>query len=180
MRTYHRKWLLTVVFVSSIASAQPPGQSPKPGPEHQRLDVFLGKWNQAGEAQASPYGPAGKMTSTDTFEWLPGGFFMLHRWEARQAGLDFKATEIIGYDSKSKVYTSHFFDNFGNSGSWKYTMQGNTWVTTGESEVGGKPLKERCTTVIANPATTYSVKCEYSMDGTKWLPNVSFTSTRAK
>ena len=179
MRTNRSLWSLSVILVSAVVSVQSQGQAPRPGPEHQRLEVFLGKWNQVGEALESPYGAAGKLTSTDTFEWLAGGFFMLHQWQARQGAVEFKATEILGYDSRNRVYTSHTFDNFGNSGSYKYTVQGSTWTTTGESEVQGKALKERCTTVFANP-TTYSVKCEYSIDGIKWLPNFGFTSTRAK
>jgi hypothetical protein len=142
--------------------------------------MFLGKWTQVGEAQASPYGPAGKLTSTDTYEWLPGGFFMLHRWEARQGAVESKGTEILGYDARNRVYRSHVFDNFGNSASYKFTLQGNTWTVTGDSEVAGKPLKERVTAVFGNPATSFSLKAEYSTDGATWLPNLSLTSTRAK
>src|SRR5262245_28410174 len=139
--------LLSLLVVSAVAAQQSP-QAAKPGPEHQRLEMFLGKWAQVGEAQTSPYGPAGKVTSTDTYEWMPGGFFMLHRWEAKQGALDFKATEILGYDARNRVYTSNIFDNFGNHGAYKISLQGNTWTLTGDSEVGGKPLKERCTTVF--------------------------------
>ena len=180
MQTKKSRWLLAVLLVFTTVAAQSPSQAPKPSPEHQRLEVFLGKWTQVGEAQESPYGSAGKLTSTDTFEWLPGGFFMLHRWESRQGTTEFKATEILGYDSRNRVYTSHIFDNFGNSGSYRYMVKGNTWTSTGDSVVGGKQLKERCTTVIATPSTSFSVKCEYSPDGTKWLPNFNLTSTRAK
>ncbi|HET6702498.1 MAG TPA: hypothetical protein VFH14_11880 [Gemmatimonadaceae bacterium] len=34
--------------------------APKPGPEHKRLDVFIGKWMTAGETVASGYDPASK------------------------------------------------------------------------------------------------------------------------
>jgi hypothetical protein len=180
MSMIRSRWLFSLLFVSATVAAQTSAQAPKPGPEHQRLEVFLGKWTQVGEAQASPYGPAGKLTSTDTYEWMPGGFFMLHRWEARQGAVDFKATEILGYDARNRVYTSHLFDNFGNSGSYKVTQQGNTWASTGDSEVGGKLLKERYTIVFRSPATSFSLKAEYSTDGAKWLPNFSLTSTRAK
>ena len=172
--------LFSLLIIATAVAAQTPAQAPKPSPEHQRLEVFLGKWTQVGEAQASPYGPAAKLTSTDTYEWMPGGFFMLHRWEAKQGAVDLKGTEILGYDFRNRVYTSHTFDNFGNSGSFKGTVQGNTWTVTGDSEVGGKLLKERCIAVFANPATSISIKCEYSTDGAKWLPNFSLTSTRAK
>ena len=172
-------WLLSMILVSVVLAGQSPNATLKPGPEHKRLDAFAGRWNIEGQAQASPYGPAGKLTSVDTFEWMPGGFFMTHHWDARQGGVDIKGMEVIGYDGRGKVYTSRFFDNLGNSGLWKATVQGNTWTWTGETEVGGKPLKERCTNTVASPDALTS-KCEYSTDGTKWLPNFDLRGTRAK
>ena len=94
--------LVSLVVVSVTLTAQSPAPVPKPSPEHVRLGVFLGKWNFAGQAQASPYGPAGKVTSVDTFEWLPGSFFMSHHWDVRQGGVEIKGMEILGYDSGGK------------------------------------------------------------------------------
>jgi hypothetical protein len=171
--------LVSLLVVSVTVAAQSPAGVPKPGPEHKRLDAFGGKWNTEGQAQPSPYGPAGKVTGVDTFEWLPGGFFMPHHWDVRQGATEIKGMEVIGYDARDKIYTSRFFDNFGNSGLFKASVQGNTWTWTGDSEVGGKPLKERCTVTVVSP-DVFTNKCEYSTDGTKWLPNFEVKSTRAK
>jgi len=168
-----------LVVLSVAIVAQSAAVAPKPGPEHKRLDAFVGKWNVEGQAQASPYGPSGKLSSVDTFEWMPGGFFMTHHWDARQGGVAIKGMEVLGYDGHTKGYTSRFFDNLGNSGSWRATVQGNTWTWTGETEVAGKPLKERCTNVVSSP-DAFSSKCEYSTDGTKWLTNFDLKATRAK
>ena len=72
-----------LVAVAAL-SAQSAPAAPTPGPEHKRLEVFLGKWTGAGKSLASPYGPAGPVSSTDTYEWLPGGFFMAHHWDVKQ------------------------------------------------------------------------------------------------
>ncbi len=53
---------------------------------------------------------------------------MSHQWDTRLGAVEFKGMEIIGYDGRSKVYTSRFFDNFGNSGSSTARLQGNTWT----------------------------------------------------
>ena len=171
-------WVVALVVLPMALGAQSTSPAPKPGPEHRRLDAFVGKWSIDGQAQASPYGPAGKLTSTDTFAWMAGGFFMTHYWDSKQGGVEIKGMEVLGYDSHSKMYTSRFFDNLGNSGSWKATVQANTWTWTGDTEVAGKPLKERCTTAVA--ADAFATKCEYSSDGTKWLPNFDLKGTRAK
>ncbi len=172
-------WLLLSIVASMCVTAQSPAGAPTPGAEHKRLEPFVGKWSIEGVAQASPYGPAGKLTSVDTFEWMPGGFFMTHHWDSRQGGVEIKGMEVIGYDSHSKGYTSRFFDNLGNTGSFKATSQGQTWIWTGDTEVAGKPLKERCTTTMGN-AATFTTKCEYSTDGAKWLSNFDLKATRTK
>jgi hypothetical protein len=179
MMTRRALWIISLAVVPMALGAQSPPSVPKPGPEQKRLEVFLGKWNVDGQAQASPYGPAGKLTSVDTWAWMPGGFFMTHHWDSKQGGVEIRGMEVLGYDGRSKVYTSRFFDNFGNSGPWKGTVQGNAWTWTGDTEVAGKPLKERCTTVVAG-ADALTSKCEYSTDGAKWLPNVELKYTRGR
>jgi hypothetical protein len=58
-------------------------QPVNPDPALKHLELFVGKWNTQGEIKASPYGPAGKIIGTDTYEWLPGGFFLVHRVDVR-------------------------------------------------------------------------------------------------
>ena len=60
--------VVVLVVTSSLGSlaAQAPPQ--KPGPEHKKLEYFVGKWTSTGEMKASPFGPAGKITSSDTCE----------------------------------------------------------------------------------------------------------------
>jgi hypothetical protein len=50
----------------------------QPGPEHKRLDVFIGKWMNEGQTIAGASAPAVKILTSDVYEWMPGGFFVLH------------------------------------------------------------------------------------------------------
>src|SRR5205814_6484486 len=68
------------------------------------------------------------------YEWLPGGFFMAHHWDVKQGATVIKGMEVIGYDAKAKVYTSTFFDNGGNTGVFKGTVQGSVWTWTRSEE----------------------------------------------
>ncbi len=171
--------LVSAVVVPATLAAQAPAAVPKPGPEQKPLESFVGKWSFEGQAEASPYGPAGKIASVETYEWLPGGFFLLHHYDFRQAGVEIKGMEVLGYDRRSKAYTTRAYDNFGNSSAWKAAVAGGTWSWTGESEVGGKPLHERCTVAFEGPDVITS-NCEYSTDGTKWLGNFKARGTRVK
>ena len=169
---------LVMTLVPAVL-AQSPAPAPKPSAETRRLEMLVGKWTIDGQAQTSPYGPAGKLSSTDTYEWMPGGFFMAHRWDAVQGGAPIIGMEVMAYDGHAREYTTHFFDNLGNSGVYRGMVQGNTWTWRGDTEVGGKPLKERCTTTVTPPNALTS-KCDYSTDGIKWLPNFELKGTRAK
>jgi hypothetical protein len=79
-------------------------QLPQPNPDLKGLDRLVGTWNTKGEIKASPYGPAGKIIGTDTYEWLPGGFFLVHRVDVRMGDQKNESIEIIGYDALSKTY----------------------------------------------------------------------------
>ena len=59
---------------SQVLMAAKAQQAPTPGPEQKKLGYFVGKWTTEGEMKASPMGPGGKITSTDTCEWFDGGF----------------------------------------------------------------------------------------------------------
>jgi len=169
-------FVFSVVAVAILAgqSAQPA----KPGPDHQKLAAFVGKWNTEGESFVSPYGPAGKITAVDTYAWLPGNFFLDHKFDGKQGTLAFSGTEILGYDAAAKAYVTHVFDNFGNTGTSKGTAKGNIYSFTADTVVAGKPLKERGTVTVAKD--TITSKWEYSSDGMKWLPNFEVKLTRAK
>lgn len=52
-------------------------QLPKAGPEHQRLEVFIGKWINEGHTIATADAPAVPILTSDVYEWMPGGFFVL-------------------------------------------------------------------------------------------------------
>ena len=58
------------LFAVTVAIA---ASGPKAGPEHKKMEVFVGTWTYVGEAKASPYGPAGKITGTDVYERVGQG-----------------------------------------------------------------------------------------------------------
>src|SRR5262245_59022983 len=68
-------FVVAALSFHGVSSAQTPAPAAaKPGPEHERLGYFVGKWTTEGEIKPSPMGPGGKMTSTDTCEWFDGHF----------------------------------------------------------------------------------------------------------
>src|SRR5450432_4171904 len=47
----------------------------------EHLNVFAGKWLTNGQQHQGAVGPAAKITAVETYEWLPGERFLIHRFE---------------------------------------------------------------------------------------------------
>ena len=69
--------VVAVLCGTAIVAAQ--ATPPKPSAEHKRLERMVGQWNYQGEAKASPLGPAGKISASETCEWTQGGFGVVCR-----------------------------------------------------------------------------------------------------
>jgi len=164
-----------------IGQAQTPQASPKPGPEHKRLGYFVGKWTTEGEMKASPMGPAGKITGSDTCEWFEGGFSVVCHSDGKTPMGAMKSIGIMGYSTEEKVYTYYGVDSspMAMASVAKGTIQGNTWTYNDEGTMGGQKMKMRVTLVEQSP-TAYTFKMEMAGADGKWMPLMESTATKAK
>jgi len=108
-------------------------QAPEPSAEHKRLDVFIGKWINEGYTVEAPGAPSVKITTSDVYEWMPGGFFVLHTAYGRIGHMDVGGTEILGYDHSTGKYFTRFYDSRGNIQDAELTVDGDTWTWKGEA-----------------------------------------------
>ena len=145
-RVFERFAVVVVLSLAGVqsAAAQAP-QAPKPGPEHQRLGYFVGKWMTDGEMKAGPMGPGGKMNSTDTCEWFEGRFAVVCHSDGKTPMGPNKTIAILSYSPEEKVYTYYAVDNSGMTMASvpKGTVQGDTWTYNDEGMMGGKKMKTR-------------------------------------
>ena len=148
--------VILICGFTSLLLAQAPPAPPKPGPEHKKLEYFVGKWTMEGEIKANEYMPAGKSVSTHTNTLGPGGFYI----EGRGEGAKYPSTlSIMAYDSHAKVYTSYYASSVGLVGVGTGTVNGNTWTWMVEDKYAGKSIKGRTTVTILSP-TQYTSKYE--------------------
>ncbi len=143
---------------------------PAPGPEHRALDVFVGTWNTQGLIEAGPSGPASRLVAVDTYEWLPGGFFLLHHVDGSLGDQPVQTLEIIGYDASSRSYVTRSYDNQGNSNTYRANLRAAWWTILGESE--------RFTGVFSDDGTTLTGMWEQSADGATWTSWMTIKLTR--
>jgi hypothetical protein len=160
------------------AVAQAP-QAPKPGPEHQKLGYFVGKWTSEGEIKPGPMGPGGKMKSTDTCEWFEGRYSVICRSEGTMPTGPSKSIGILGYNTEEKVYTYYGIDNSNMTMASvpKGTLQGDTWTYTDEGTMGGKKYKSRVTIKELSP-TAYTFRMDMQGPDGKWMPMMESKNTK--
>ena len=143
----------------------------KPNPALQRLDVFVGKWNTEGLIKESPSGPDKKLKATDIYEWLPGGFFLIHYVDGHMGDEEVKTIEIIGYDDLSQTYFTHSYDNQGSAARYQANLLDSVWTIKGELE--------RFNGSFSDDGGTLSGTWEMSVDGMNWVSWMDIKLTKA-
>jgi hypothetical protein len=145
-------------------------EAPKPGPEHARLEAFVGKWINEGESVASSDGPTMNIVTSDVYEWIPGRFAVLHTAYGRIGDLDVGGVEILGYDAESGKYTSHFFDSQGHVTVNELIYDDGKWIWSGE--------RIRTTSELSDGGKVQRSLHEQSEDGVEWRLAMNVTLRR--
>jgi predicted enzyme related to lactoylglutathione lyase len=155
---------------------------PPPDPELRRLDPLLGTWRVQGQTRDSVLGPGVPVTSTETFHWLEGGYFLVSSYvtvfgdEPAQKGVNH-----WGYDSAAERFRIVFFSNNG-----PFTEEGNRYedeVIDGELSFEG-PARFRYElddqgAIRVNRDGTISVAWWLRDDSGAWQPWMNNTYARA-
>ncbi len=101
---------------------------PKPDPALKRLDRLVGTWDMKGKSMGSD---KENISGTTTYKWLHGaagtGFFLLQEMDMDYAGQRIKSHEVIGYNPKTKAFSSYVYSNMAPD-PWPYEwdIQGDT------------------------------------------------------
>lgn len=140
-----------VMVLVGLGMAQAPAGPPKPGPEHQKLLYFAGKWTTEGDMKPSSFGPGGKFSSTSTCEWFDGNFALLCRSDATMQTGSVKGLSIMGWDPATKTYTYYSTNSWGQGTFSRGTVEGDTWTWNNETKMNGKPVVVRFTLKQVSP-----------------------------
>jgi len=163
-------------FVAIAAHAQPPAD--KPGAEQKNLSRFVGTWKMEGTLEPSPFAPkGGKFTGTETCSMFEGWHLVCESSGSGAMG-NMKSRMIMSYDRTEKTYRYFAVSSMPDAERATGTLSGNTWTWTGSMEQAGQKIQTRFTLVEKSP-TVHTFSMEMSMDGTKWMPAMKGTSTKA-
>ena len=171
--------VLVCLLICAVATAQVPPASPKPGSQQKKFEAFVGTWSYEGMTKTAS-GPGGKITGTDAYRMLPGGFFLEHHWDEKSPTGPIQGTEIWAYDPVKKAYTYNYYSNSGEFGSGTITINGNTWTFLGTGiTFDRKNSYTRWISTFTSP-TSFTVKAEFSSDGKTFTPGFEAKFTKTK
>jgi hypothetical protein len=107
------------------------------------------------------------ITGTDAYEWLAGGFFLVHHVDVVIGDQQVRALELIGeYDPATDAFTARAYDNLGNITSV---------ARPAAADAGGAV---RSTLTVSPDRAGMTARWERSDDGVSWQPWMDMTFTR--
>ena len=125
------------------------------------LDAFIGEWSIEAGFEGAPVG-------TVEFEWMPGGKFLVQRWEVPVPQAP-DGVAIIGFDEGRQTYLQHYFDSRGVARVYEMSLDDNVW-TLSRTEPDFSPLdfSQRYVGTFSDDGRTIEGTWEISHDGTTW------------
>ena len=154
-----------------IVSEPPHAAQPKAAPqkaEIARLEIFAGLWHVEGHVYASAYGQAARWVSDEQYEWLPGGQFLVNRWDARIGPREFQGMAVLGYDP-ADGYFAAFYDNAGNAPLYHVSVDSTVWTFSGNDQRA----------MVEVSSNTMKVHWDWR-DGAHWRPLCDLTAARSR
>lgn len=168
--------VVAMVLSSSALAAQAPAD--KPGAEQKNLARFVGTWKMEGTMEATPLGPGGKFTGTESCRLWEGGWHLVCDNSAQGPMGNVKGHMLLTYDRAAKQYRYFSVHNMPDAEMATGTYSGNTWTWNGTMEQAGQKIQSRFT-IVEKSATVHTFSWEMSMDGKSWMKVMAGTSTKS-
>jgi hypothetical protein len=102
-------------------------------PELARLNPFVGTWATEGEVLGGGPEPAATFRARDSYEWMPGGHFLLHRFEAEMPDGQVQGLEVIGAGREPATFAMRSFDSTGQASVMTARVTADAWTFEGEN-----------------------------------------------
>jgi hypothetical protein len=105
-----------------------------PSERHKRLNVLAGVWDTTITTLNSDGSEGGASKATDTYKWMPNGFFLLHDVDAIMGGRNVQSLEILAVDQNSENFVSRSYDADGSINDFTSRIEGRAYTISGRSQ----------------------------------------------
>ena len=160
----------TATANSASTTANQTSAPERPGPEARQLEVFIGKWKVAGHNHTAQ-GPDVPVHGEETYEWLPGGFFVCGRWAHYFGEGGHEGLSVLGFDQDRRELFVHNVDNLGFARIYPLTVRDRTWTYDG--------TRERATQEFTRDGKSFAIHWE-KRQGSIWTPLCDLKATRVR
>jgi hypothetical protein len=143
-----------------------PDQPPRRDAGHDQLAACLGTWKVEGMLASS----GTRMMCTESYEWLPGKFFIIYRFDRQIGAQDQHGFGVIGFDVDRRAHFAYFVDNMGYARTYDVHIDGSKWAFIGNWE--------RATLTFNPQRHRMSARWEHSTDGHVWRELCAFEGRR--
>lgn len=96
------------------------------------LQPFIGKWSTNGKIYASNNQDEILIHGYDTYEWLPGGAFLLHKVNVYLGKERVQSSELISFDKLTGSFKIQYVDAQGKEGTFIALNKGKNWTFIGK------------------------------------------------
>jgi predicted enzyme related to lactoylglutathione lyase len=143
---------------------------PGPGPATRRLGALVGHWRTEGHVMGDPAVP---ILGTDSYEWLPGGHFLVHHVDVMVGDEHVQALEVIGdHDHATDAFTARAYDHTGAVTTMQVSVdRDGVWTFAGGADV-------RARLTVAGDGGSMAARWERADEGTTWQTWMDLRFTR--
>lgn len=140
------------------------------------LEPFVGEWRITASFDDTPATDAGARVS---FAWLPGGRFLIERWEVPVPEAP-DGIAVIGADpERDGRYLQHYFDSRGVARVYKMSFEHGAWkLWRDEPDFSPLDFSQRYTGTFSDDGKTIAGRWEICHDGTTWEKDFDLTYTK--
>jgi hypothetical protein len=140
------------------------------------LAPFVGEWTMVPEFKGMPPVEGGARVS---FEWMPGGRFLVERWEVPVPEAP-DGIAIIGADpERPGRYLQHYFDSRGVARVYKMSFDDGVWkLWRDEPDFSPLDFGQRYTGAFGGDGRTITGAWEICHDGKTWEHDFDLTYRR--
>lgn len=141
----------------------------------ERLDVLIGSWGMEARFPGRPAsGPMGRTV----FGWLPGGQFVVQRWEVPHPDAP-DGIAVIGLTGAGNGLAQHYFDSRGVARVYAMTLAEGVWTLLRDApDLSPLDFAQRFTGTISEDGGTIQGPWETSRDGSTWAHDFELTYRR--
>jgi hypothetical protein len=122
-------------------------------------------WISEGRTTASSETPSIPVVTSDVYEWVRGGFFVIHSAYGKKGHTSVAGLEVLGADGDT--YRPTFCDSFGTVHVSQVDIDGDTITWQGEHT--------RCVATMSDEGFSRVAHREVTTESGEWTPSMDVT-----